>query len=82
MSKSVTFYINHEAYTIEIGDDHDNAISEGIQKFLSTDNNHSTKDLLLAYIRKTEELINFQREVQRSIYALPTLDKLKDNFEE
>lgn len=78
MSKSVTFNINHEAYTIEIGDDHDNAISEGIQKFLSTDKNHSTKDLLLAYIRKTEELINFEREIQRSIYALPSLEKLEE----
>ena len=78
MSKTVTFYINHEAYTIDIGDDHDNAISDGIKKFLSTDTNHSTKDLLLAYIRKTEELINFEREVQRSIYSLPTLEKLEE----
>jgi len=78
VSKSVTFYINHEAYTIDIGDDHDNAISEGIQRFLSTDTNHSTKDLLLAYIRKTEELINFEREIQRSIYTLPTLEKLEE----
>ena len=78
MSKSVTFYINHEAYTIDIGDDHDNAISDGIKKFLSTDANHSTKDLLLAYIRKTEELINFEREIQRSIYALPSLEKLEE----
>ena len=78
MSKTVTFYINHEAYTIDIGDDHDNAISDGIKKFLSTEENHSTKDLLLAYIRKTEELINFEREIQRSIYSLPTLEKLEE----
>jgi len=78
MSKTVTFYINHEAYTIDIGDDHDNAISEGIQKFLTTDKNLTTKDLLLAYVRKTEELINFEREIQRSIYALPTIEKLEE----
>jgi len=78
MSKSITFYINHEAYTIEIGDDYDNAISNGIKKFLSTDEHHSTKDLLLAYIRKTEELINFERDIQRSIYSLPSLEKLEE----
>ena len=78
MGKSITFYINHEAYTIELGDDHDNALSDGIKRFLSTEKNHSTKDLLLAYIRKTEELINFEREIRRSIYSLPSLEKLKE----
>ena len=77
MSKSITLYINHEAYTIDLGDDHDNVLSNGIKKFLPTNTNYSTKDLLLAYIRKTEELINFEREIQRAIYTLPTLEKLK-----
>ncbi len=62
----MTFYINHKAYTVDIGKDEDQKMEEGIRKFLDLDQNIDTAGLLLAYIKKTYELA----ELERSLEAL------------
>lgn len=81
MSKDVTFHINNEAYTINLGDDPDDFLENSIKKFLSTDDPLTTKEVLLAYLRRTQEFVNFQRDIQNEINALPTLDSMKPNLE-
>jgi hypothetical protein len=81
LSKDVTFHINNEAYTINLGDDHDGFLEECIKKFLSTDEPLTTKEVLLAYLRRTQEFVNFQREIENEINSLPTIEKLKPNLE-
>ncbi|MEA3554706.1 MAG: hypothetical protein U9R39_09970 [Campylobacterota bacterium] len=65
--KSITFHINHSAYTIDIGEDADNKLEEGLKKFLTTDKNLSTEELLLAYLQKTQEQVAFEKKLQSII---------------
>jgi len=81
LSKDVTFHINNEAYTINLGDDTDDLLESSIKKFLSTDKPLTTKEVLLAYLRRTQEFVNFQRELEHEIDSLPTIDKMKPNLE-
>ena len=62
--KTITFHINQSAYTINIGEDNDGKIEAGLKKFLSTEKNLSTEELLLAYLKKTEELIAFESKLK------------------
>jgi len=73
--KSITFHINNEAYTIDIGADSDNMLRDGLKKFLTTDKNLSTAELLLAYLRKSQELVSLEQEVQDELKKLPTLEQ-------
>lgn len=75
--KDITFHINNEAYTVDIGDDYDDKLQNGLKKFLTTDKNISTAELLLAYLRKSQELVNFEREVKEEITKIPSLEDLK-----
>jgi len=61
----MTFYINHKAYTVDLGEDSDKAIENGIKKFISLDDNLSERDLLLAYIKKTHELVELEKTLKR-----------------
>ncbi|MEA3498205.1 MAG: hypothetical protein U9R16_04010 [Campylobacterota bacterium] len=63
--KNITFHINNSAYTIDIGDDNSNKLETGLKKFLTTDKNLSTQELLLAYLQKTQELVEFEEKLQR-----------------
>ena len=81
MSKDVTFHINNEAYTINLGDDPDGFLENSIKKFLSTDEPLTTKEVLLAYLRRTQEFVNFQRDIEDEINVLPTIEKMKPNLE-
>ncbi len=65
--KNITFHINHSAYTINIGEDADNKLEEGLKKFLSTDKNLTTQELLLAYLQKTQEQVAFETKLQSII---------------
>lgn len=81
MSKDVTFHINNEAYTINIGEDEDDLLENSIKKFLSTDDPLTTKEVLLAYLRRTQEFVNFQKDIEEQIDALPTIAKQTPNLE-
>lgn len=61
----MTFYINHKAYTVDLGEDKDKAIENGIKKFINLEDNLSERDLLLAYIKKTHELVELEKTLQR-----------------
>lgn len=73
--KSITFHINNEAYTIDIGADPDNMLQNGLKKFLTTDKNLSTAELLLAYLRKSQELVALEHEIQDELQKLPRLEQ-------
>ncbi len=73
--KSITFHINNEAYTIDIGEDSDNMLRDGLKKFLTTDKNLSTAELLLAYLRKSQERVSLEHEVQDELQKFPTLEQ-------
>ena len=60
----MTFHINHKAYTVDIGKDEDNKIHDGINKFLDLNTNIDTSELLLAYIKKTHELVQLENSLE------------------
>jgi hypothetical protein len=78
LSKDITFHINNEAYSINLGEDRDDQLELSIKKFLSVEDPLTTKDLLLAYLRRTQEFVNFQNEVEKQIHMLPTLENLEE----
>ena len=65
--KNITFHINHSAYTINIGEDLDNKLEDSLKKFLSTDKNLTTQEVLLAYLQKTQEQITFEEKLKNII---------------
>ena len=75
MNKNITFHINNEAYTIDIGKDPDNHLRDGLKKFLTTDKNLSTSELLLAYLRKSQELVNQESQIQEELKKISSLKK-------
>jgi hypothetical protein len=60
----MTFHINHKAYTVDIGEDPNQAMEQGIKKFLDLDKNIDTTELLLAYIKKTHELVELEKSLE------------------
>ena len=75
MNKNITFHINNEAYTIDIGEDVDNHLRDGLKKFLTTEKNLSTAELLLAYLRKSQELVTLEEQIQEELLRVPTLEQ-------
>ncbi len=65
--KNLTFHINNMAYSINI----DASLEKDITKYLDTNRNMSTKELLLAYLRMTQEFNNFKVEVENISNKLP-----------
>lgn len=76
--KSITFHINNEAYTLDIGEDPDNQLANSLKKFLTTDKNLSTMELLLAYARKSEELLSLENEIKVELGKLPSLESYQE----
>jgi len=76
LNKNITFHINNEAYTIDIGEDPHNHLKDGLKKFLTTEKNLSTAELLLAYLRKSQELVNLQEQIEIELENVPSLEKL------
>jgi len=60
----MTFHINHKAYTVDIGSDNDHKMENGLKKFLDLNKNIDTSELLLAYIKKTHELIELENALE------------------
>lgn len=75
MDNTITFHIQNEAYTINLGDDLDSPIlKKELLKFLGDDKNHGVKDLLTAYIRKSQELLAYKKEITRLSQKLPDVE--------
>ena len=75
MNKDITFHINNEAYTINIGKDSHNYLRDGLKKFLATDKDLNTSELLLAYLLKSQELVQLEEEIQEELAKIPTLEQ-------
>ena len=73
--KTITFHIHNLAYTINLGEDPNNTLENGLKRFLSTEKNLSVEDVLLAYLNKTQEHIEFKEKLQDIILTIPTLEK-------
>jgi len=69
-TKKITFHIENTAYTVDLGPDVDNEISEGIKKFLDIEKEISVPELLSAYLRKNSELIHFKKNVENKVQEL------------
>ena len=68
--KEITFHINNSAYTVDIGPDLDHCIENGLKTFIDFSAPITTQELLLAYLRKTQELIHFKKELENQIENL------------
>ena len=77
--KKITFHINNYAYTVDIGPDMDNEVKNGLKKFIELDKNISTQELLLAYLRKTNELIHFKKDIENQVQDLINFKETKIN---
>jgi len=75
VNKDITFHINNEAYTIDIGEDPENHIRDGLTKFLTTEKNLNTSELLLAYLRKSQELVKLEEQIQAELEKIPSLEQ-------
>ena len=60
MNKEVTFHINNMAYTVTI----DERIYKDLSKYLDLDKNNDTKDLLVAYLKLSQEYHLFKKDVE------------------
>jgi len=78
----ITFYIDNIAYTIDIGEDPDKVLEQSIKAMLSTDESLSTKDVLLAYLKRTEEMVQYKRKLKSVIHTIPSLEQFKEKSEE
>ena len=73
MNKRITFYINNEAYTVNIGADTDGTLQKELEKYIPTNKNIDTKALLTAYIQQTHKLVQYENELENIVDSLPTI---------
>ncbi len=59
-SKEVTFHINNMAYTVSV----DESIFNEISKYLDLDKNNDIKDLLIAYLRLSQEFHVLKKDIE------------------
>ena len=59
-SKEVTFHINNMAYTVNV----DDCIYKEISKYLDLDKNNDIKDLLIAYLRLSQEYHVLKKDIE------------------
>jgi len=74
-NKSLNFPINNKIFSVDIGIDIDNKIEKGIKKFISLDKNLSTQDILLAYIKKTHELVELENSLNKLSKKIENISK-------
>ena len=72
----MTFHINNKAYTVDI-DDSNNALQEGIKKYIDLNKNLDTQELLLAYIKKSYELVQLENSLENLSIKIDEI-KIKD----
>lgn len=66
-TKKLTFHIDNMAYSFNV----DTELEKEISKFLPSDKNLTTKELLYAYICKSQEHYNFKNEILKISEKLP-----------
>lgn len=59
-SKEVTFHINNMAYTVNV----DDCIYKELSKYLKLDKNNDIKDLLIAYLRLSQDYHVLKKDVE------------------
>ena len=59
-SKEVTFHINNMAYTVNV----DESIFKELTKYLDLNKNNDIKDLLVAYLRLSQEYHVFKKDIE------------------
>ena len=69
MENKVTFHINNMAYTINI----DDKLKAEVTRYLSTEKNLDTKELLAAYIRISQEHIKLKDDIETISNKIPNL---------
>ena len=69
MNKKITFHIDNMAYSINI----DESLEKELTKFLPCDKSLTTKELLYAYLCKTQEHHSFKNEVEKLSSKLPKI---------
>ncbi|MEA1915073.1 MAG: hypothetical protein U9N30_07135 [Campylobacterota bacterium] len=69
MNNEIIFDINNLSYSFEV----DSELRKELIKFLPTGQNLSTEDLLLAYVRKSNEFIAFKKQIEQISDKLPAL---------
>ncbi|WP_419764582.1 MAG: hypothetical protein ACNI28_12445 [Arcobacter sp.] len=69
VNKKLTFHIDNMAYSINI----DPRLEKELTKFLSPDRSHTTKELLYAYLCKTQEHYTMKEEIEDISNKLPQL---------
>ena len=62
-NKKIDFHINHKVFSVDIGEDKNNRIERGIVKFLDINKNLNIQDVLLAFIQKTNELVELEKQL-------------------
>lgn len=75
--KNITFHINNAAYTINLGLDIDGRLEKELKKFLSTDKNLTIEDVLLAYLKKTQEHVQYENKLSDIMNTIPSIESLK-----
>lgn len=63
-NKRVTFYINNEAYTINIGTDPHGILEKELLSFLPVNQNINTKELLTAFIQQSHKLTQYNEKLE------------------
>jgi len=74
-NKAIDFHINHKVFSVSIGEDSDNKIQDGIRKFLNIDTNLNTQDIVLALIKKTHELVELEKSLEKLSLDLDNIKK-------
>ena len=59
-SREVTFHINNLAYTVNV----DDCIYKELSKYLKLDKNNDIKDLLIAYLRLSQDYHVLKKDVE------------------
>ena len=74
MSKLI-FYINNEALTIDLEEESNSQLYESLKESLPIDRTITTKDLLLAFIHKSQKLITLENEIKNELLKLENVLK-------
>lgn len=69
MENKLTFHINNMAYTIDV----DDSLKSEMKRYLPTDKNIDTKDLLAAYIQVSQEFTQFKKDLEVISNKIPKL---------
>jgi len=69
VKKKLTFHINNMAYSINV----DSELEDDLKNFLPQNQNVTTQELLLAYIKKTQEFAKFKKEIEEISNKLPSI---------